>query len=77
MVLTWVQLVLRKKGMCEEAISRATNLYSDNISIVVVNNMMGKVIKNVRLSIRQGDKSSMEWFTFGIDPVIQYLEKYY
>ena len=75
MVMSWVQLVLRKKGMCEEAISRATNLYTDNFSIVVVNNVSGKVIKNVRLSIRQGDKASMEWFTYGIDPVLDYLDK--
>ena len=30
MVMSWVQMVLRKKGMCEEAIRRATNLYSDS-----------------------------------------------
>ena len=64
MVMSWVQLVLRKKWMCEKAISRANNLYTDNSSIVVVNNVLGKVIKNVRLSIRQGDKASMEWFTY-------------
>ena len=34
-----------------------------------------RVILNVRLSVRQGDKASMEWFTFGIDPLITYLEK--
>ena len=75
MVMSWVQMVLRKKGMCEEAIRRATNLYSDSYSIVVVNNVLRKVIQNTRLSIRQGDKASMEWFTFGIDPLIDYLEK--
>jgi hypothetical protein len=75
MVMPWVQLVLAKKGMSEQAIDRATNLYRDSLSIVVVNNVLGRVIPNNRLSIRQGDKASMEWFTFGIDPVITYLEK--
>ena len=75
MVMTWVQLVLAKKGMCEEAIARISNLYSNNLPIVVVNNVLGRVIHNVRLSIRQGDKASMEWFTYGIDPIISYLEK--
>ena len=73
--MPWVQLVLAKKGMCTEAINRATNLYSDSLSIVVVNNVLGRTIPNTRQSIRQGDKASMEWFTYGIDPVITYLEK--
>ena len=37
--------------------------------------VLGRAIPNIRESIRQGDKASMEWFTFGIDPVISYLEK--
>ena len=60
MVLDWVKLVLAKKGMCEEAIARITNLYSDRLSIVVVNNVLGKAIHNTRLSIKQGDKASLE-----------------
>ena len=75
MVMPWVQLVLSKKGMCGEAIARITNLYANNVSLIVVNNVVGKTIPNIRLSIRQGDKPSMEWFTYGIDPVITYLEK--
>ena len=75
MVMPWVQLVLSKKGMCEEAIERITNLYTNNVSVIVVNNVVGKMIPNIRLSIRQGDKPSMEWFTYGIDPVITYLER--
>ena len=75
MVMPWVKLVLSKKGMCNEAVARATNLYSNNVSIVVVNNVMGTTIPNIRESIRQRDKASMEWFCYGIDPVITYLEK--
>ena len=70
-----VQLVLEKKGLCREAILRASNLYKDSVSIVIVNNISGRVIPNTRLSIRQGDKASMEWFTYGIDLVITCLEK--
>ena len=60
MIMPWIQLVLEKKGMCKEAISRVTNLYKDSLSIVVVNNICGRVIPNIRLSVRQGDKASME-----------------
>ena len=74
MVMDWVKMVLAKKGMCEEAISRISNLYSESISIIVVNNVLGRSIKNIRHSIRQGDKASMEWFTYGIDPILTYLE---
>ena len=59
MVMPWVQLVLAKKGLCEEAIYRISNLYKDSVSLVVVNNMLGRSISNVRLSIRQGDKASI------------------
>jgi exonuclease III len=74
MVLTWSLLVLRKKGLCEEACARIANMYKNNYSIVVVNNVLGRCIENKRLTIRQGDKISMELFVFGIDPVLEYLE---
>ena len=51
------------------------NLYEDNLSIAVVNNIPGKYIKNVRQSIRQGDKFAMELFSFGMDPILGYLER--
>ena len=55
LVMTWVFQVLRKKGLNEAVINRLANLYKDNVSIVVVNNIQGKAIKNNRLSLRQGD----------------------
>ena len=61
-------------GQEGEAIDRISNLYTNSRSIIVVNNVLGRAIPNIRQSIRQGDKASMEWFTFGIDPVITYLE---
>ena len=75
MVLTWAIKVLEKKGMDKEACSRLLNLYLDNYAVVVVNNIKGRSIKNQRLSIKQGDKVSMEIFTFGIDPVLAYLRR--
>ena len=66
---------MRRKGICQEVCSRLLNLYKSNFSIIVVNNTHGKCVENIRLAIRQGDKISMEIFTFGIDPVLEYLEK--
>ena len=60
MVLTWAMRVLNKKGMNEEACTRLMNLYLDNYAIVVVNNVKGRQVENRHLSIKQGDKISME-----------------
>ena len=73
--LVWAYKVLEKKGMDKKAIKRLENLYRNNISVVVVNNIPGKAIKNIRLSLRQGDLPSMHLFGFGIDPLLTYLEK--
>ena len=75
LVMTWVFKVLEKKGVNMEVISRLKNLYEDNHSIVFVNNIAGKTIKNNRMSLRQGDLPSMFFFAYGIDPLITYLEK--
>ena len=73
LVMSWVFLVLRKKGVSQKAIKRLRNLYQDNLSIIVVNNIEGKCIKNIRLSLRQGDILSMFFFAYGIDQLISYL----
>ena len=39
-----------------------------------MNNVIGRPIKNLRLSLRQGDRPSGVWFCFGIDPLIAYLQ---
>ena len=75
MTLPWCLLVMKKKGIDEKVINRYLNLYRDNYSIVVVNNIKGRCIKNVRMSVRQGDKFAMEIFSFGMDPVLTYLER--
>ena len=75
LVMHWVFMVLAKKGLCNQVISRLKNLYRDNITIVVVNNVLGKSFLNHRWSLRQGDVPSIHWFAYGIDPLIAYLEK--
>ena len=66
---------MSKKGLCDEVLNRYRNLYEDNLSVVVVNNLQGKCVRNTRQSIRQGDKFAMELFSFGMDPILGYLER--
>ena len=73
--MPWVFSVLQKKGLSQEVINRYINLYQDNLSVIVVNNIEGKCIKNLRLYLRQGDIPSMIFFAYGIDPLISYLDK--
>ena len=75
LVLDWMFLVLAKKGLCMEAINRMKNLYQNNISVVVVNNIQGKAVLNKRLSLRQGDVPSMHFFAYAIDPLLIRLER--
>ena len=73
--LSWTYQVLEKKGLASQVIRRLKNLYSNSISIVVVNNVQGKTVKNIRGSLRQGDLPSMHLFSYGIDPLLLYLDK--
>ena len=75
LVMHWVFKVLSKKGLCDQVIDRLKNLYKDNITVVVVNNVMGKSFLNHRWSLRQGDVPSMHWFAYGIDPLLHYLDR--
>ena len=54
MVAVWCYQVLARKGLSLEVINRYKNLYENNLSIVVVNNIQGKSIKNVRQSKTRG-----------------------
>ena len=67
--------MLERKGLPEQVIQRLQNLYKDNVAVVVVNNIPGKSVMNVRLSLKQGDLPSMHLFSHGIDPLLCYLEK--
>ena len=73
--LDWVKQVLEKKGLAKEVLNRFVNMYSDGITIPLVNNTLGSKLYNKRLSLRQGDRPSGIWFCYGIDPLIIYLEK--
>ena len=75
LVMAWVYLVLARKGVCKEIINRIVRLYSKSFTIVVVNNVQGKIFPNIRGSLRQGDVPSMFWFGVGIDPLLVFLEK--
>ena len=73
--LEWVFMVLKEKGLDSRVIERYRNLYRENITVVVVNNIPGRAVKNIRLSLRQGDIPSMHFFSYGIDPLLTYLDK--
>ena len=75
LVLSWVWQVLIKLGVDKRAVQRVQELYQDSITIVSVNNKLGKVFQDKRGSLRQGGLASMEWFAFGIDPLLRYLDK--
>ena len=67
--------MLEKKGLAAEVLNRFMNIYSDGITIPMINNTLGHRLSNKRLSLRQGDRPSGIWFCFGIDPLLVYLEK--
>ena len=73
--MDWVFRVLDKKGLDSKIITRLRNLYSENLTIVVVNSIQVLVVENIRLSLRQGDLPSMHFFSFSIDPLLIFLEK--
>ena len=75
LVLSWVWLVLGKLGVDPSVINRVKTMYEDSITITVVNNQLGRVFQDQRGSLRQGGCASMEWFSFGIDPLLRYLER--
>ena len=75
MVMIWVFKVLLAKGIAPVVVDRLKNIYQENITVVVVNNIPGRSFKNNRWSMRQGDVPSVYWFSYGIDPLISYLEK--
>ena len=66
--------MLKKKGVDEDIISSIRNMYGSRISVPVINNIAGKGIANIRGTLAQGCPNSMNWFSFGIDPLLIYLE---
>ena len=53
---------------------RLKDLYANGIIIPVVNSIPGRPIYDVRGSLRQGGVGSMEWFSYGIDPLLHFLD---
>ena len=45
-IMLWVFRVLETKGVSKKVVERLMNLYKDNITVVVVNNVPEKAIKN-------------------------------
>ena len=50
-------------------------IYKNRITIPVVNSVQGKPVNNLRRNLAQGCPSSMNWFSYGIDPLLCYLER--
>ena len=73
--MNWVFMVLEKKGLSQNVINKVRNIYKDNKTTVVVNNVLGSSFPNLRWSLHQGDVPSMYWFAYGIDPLLDYLDK--
>lgn len=68
-------LTHRKTGAKPDFIAKLKNLYDKHLSVVVVvNNIPGAAVQNIRLTLRQGDVPSMELFSFSIDPLLVLLE---
>ena len=59
----------------KEVINTILNLYNNNLTIVVVNNVQGRCFINTRWSIRQGDRPSSVLFCYGLDPHLDWRER--
>ena len=73
MLLSWVWKVLGKLGIGIHVTEKVKNLFEDCITITAVNSKYVRVFQDRRGSIRQGGCASMDWFSFGIDPLLRYL----
>ena len=74
-VLDWVFKVMKAMGVHEAVIGRLKNVYSNCITIPVINNIPGSPIQNLRGTLRQGCPGSMGWFSLAIDPLLRLLER--
>ena len=50
-VMDWIFKVMKAKGVCEAVITRLTNIYSNCLTIPVINNIPGNPICNFRGSL--------------------------
>ena len=75
LVMEWIYLVLLRKGCSKSVVNRLQKIYSNNSAIVVVNNKFGKKVENIRGALKQGDIPSMYYFSVGLDPLLNLLER--
>ena len=68
LTLEWVWLVLLAKGCDNRVVDRYKRLYQGRETLVVVNNIVGESIPNIRGSLAQGDRPSMYFFASGWTP---------
>ena len=47
--------MMKAKGVDQRVLDTLSNIYANNITVVVVNNVAGRAIINSRWSMRQGD----------------------
>ena len=73
--MCWVYAVLLQKNLDPKIVHRLSNIYSNNFTIPVINQVHGQPIPNLRGSLRQGDIPSMFWFAIGLDPLLFFLER--
>ena len=67
--------MLERKGVRQDTLERLKRLYSGGVTIPVINNVNGKAVYDIRGALRQGGLGSMDWFSYGVDPLLIYLEK--
>ena len=65
--LDWVYMVLEKKGLDKKVISRLKNLYIDNYTIIVVNNMQGKVHQRFAKYTEVGLNGEAEYIKYRVE----------
>jgi len=73
--MEWVFKVLKKKDLSPLSIERIKRYYEDSITVPIVNCIPGRKIRNLRVTLRQGDCPSSLWFGYAIDPLLVYLNK--
>ena len=74
LVLSWVGIVLEKKGVRSVTLTRLQSLYNGGITIPVVNCIQGQAIHDKGGSLHQGGVGSMEWFGVGIETLLIFLQ---
>ena len=73
--VSWSWKVYRKKNASEKFTNFLENLYSNNFTHTLINDVIQPKIENKRLALAQGDGLSCFTFNFAIDALVTYIEK--